>query len=250
MVGGAVFSKSARATSRARNGKTVCRRRGSESWTSVSVLFRQALMACMVRRKTENGGCQGAAGAQLAVLRSVVGAVSGGSRSPRQDGASREPAGGCCRTGGDPRPGSGIARHRAAAAGSAMVSVHPTLLGRLRGTATGLAPVRAQLARARALAAAATGSAPATLLAPLVPVRGSAGVAVGGSQLEGVFGVVMRQLARTPGTRLVVVSKEVRTLAVDSEVRVVASPRERRVLVPAVEQRTFAVRPETRSIAA
>jgi len=120
--------------------------------------------------------------------------------------------------------------------------------GMLRGTATGLAPVRAQLARARALAAAATGG--ATLLAPLVHVRGFAGVAVGGSQLEGVFGVVMRHLARTLVIRLVGVPKEVRTLAVDPEVRVVAIPGERRVLVPALEQRTFAVPAETRSIAA
>ena len=100
---------------------------------------------------------------------------------------------------------------RAATAGSTAVSAHPALLGILRGTATGPAPVRAQLARVRPLAAA-TGT--ATLIAPLVPVRGLAGVSAGGSQLESVLGGVMRRLARTPGIRLVVIGKEVRTLSV------------------------------------
>jgi hypothetical protein len=98
------------------------------------------------------------------------------------------------------------------------------------------------------LAAAATGS--ATLFAPLAPVRGFAGVAAGGSQFEGVLGVVMRHLAKTPGVRLVVIRKEVRALAVDPEVRVVAIPCETRVLVPTVEQRTFVVPAEIRRIAA
>jgi hypothetical protein len=81
-------------------------------------------------------------------------------------------------------------------------------------------------------------------------VRVLTGVAAGGSQLEGVLGVVMRHLARTPGVRLIVIRKEVRTLAVGPEVRVVAIPRERRVLVPSVEQRTVVVPAEMRSIAA
>jgi hypothetical protein len=100
----------------------------------------------------------------------------------------------------------------------------------------------------RPLAAAATGS--ATLLAPLVPVRGFAGVAAGGAQLEGVLGVVMRHLARTPDVRLIVIGKEVRTLAADPDGRVVAIPRERRILVPTREQRTITVPAEIRSIAA
>jgi hypothetical protein len=81
-------------------------------------------------------------------------------------------------------------------------------------------------------------------------VRGFADVAAGGSQFEGVLGVVMRHLARTPGIWLVVIRKEVRALAVGPEVRVVAIPCERRVLVPTLEQRTLAVRAEIRSIAA
>jgi hypothetical protein len=76
------------------------------------------------------------------------------------------------------------------------------------------------------------------------------GVAAGGSQLEGVLGVVMRHLAKTPGIRLVAIRKEVRALPVGAEVRVVAIPRERRLLVPALEQRMFAVPAEIRSIAA
>jgi hypothetical protein len=81
-------------------------------------------------------------------------------------------------------------------------------------------------------------------------VRGFAGIAAGGAQLEGVLGVVMRRLARTPGVRLVVIRKEVRALAANPEFRVVAIPRERRVMVPAVEQRMCAVPAEIRSIAA
>ena len=81
-------------------------------------------------------------------------------------------------------------------------------------------------------------------------MRGLAGVAVGGSHLEGVFGVVMRHLGRTPGIRFMVIRKEVRTLAADPEARVVAIPWERRVLVPTVERRTLTVPAEIRSIAA
>jgi hypothetical protein len=81
-------------------------------------------------------------------------------------------------------------------------------------------------------------------------VCGFAGIAAGGAQLEGVLGVVMRHLARTPGVRLIVIPKEVRALAVGPEVRVAAIPRERRLLVPAWEQRMFAVPAEIRSIAA
>ena len=85
----------------------------------------------------------------------------------------------------------------------------------------------------------------------LLPGRaGFAGGAVGETQLEGVLGVVMRHLARTPRVRLIVIGKEVRMLAAGPEVRVVAITRERRLLVPAVEQRTFAVPAEIRSIAA
>jgi len=76
------------------------------------------------------------------------------------------------------------------------------------------------------------------------------GVAAGGSQLEGVLGVVMRHLAKTPGVRLVVVRKEIRALAANPELRVVAIPCERRILVPAAEQRTLSVPVEFRSIAA
>ena len=60
----------------------------------------------------------------------------------------------------------------------------------------------------------------------------------------------MRPLARTPGIRLMVIRKEVRTLAADPEVRVVAVPCQRRILVPDVEQRTFAVSAKIRSLAA
>jgi hypothetical protein len=76
------------------------------------------------------------------------------------------------------------------------------------------------------------------------------GVAAGGSQLEGVLGVLRRRVARTPGIRLIVIGKEVRTLTADIEVRVIAIPREKRVLVPAVEQRTVVVPAELRSAAA
>jgi hypothetical protein len=90
----------------------------------------------------------------------------------------------------------------------------------------------------------------ATLIATLAPVREFAGIAAGKSQLQGVLGVVMRHLAKTPGIRLVVIRREVRTLAANPEFRVVAIPCERRVQVPAVEQRTLTVPPEIRSIAA
>jgi hypothetical protein len=165
---------------------------------------------------------QGAAGAQLVALRSVAGAASGSSpvsgRMVRVE-SWRATATGAGATSGAIRASRAM---RAVAAGSATVFAHPALLGMLHGTATGAAPVRAQLARVRPLAAAATGS--AVLVAPLAPVRGLTGVAAGGSQLEGVLGVVMRHLARTPGVRLIVIRKEVRTLAVDPEVRVVAIP--------------------------
>jgi hypothetical protein len=84
----------------------------------------------------------------------------------------------------------------------------------------------------------------------MAPVRGFAGIAAGGAQLEGVLGVVMRHLARTPGIRLVVIRKEVRALAVAPDFRLVAIRREGRVQVPVVEQRTVAVGAEVRSIAA
>jgi hypothetical protein len=42
-------------------------------------------------------------------------------------------------------------------------------------------------------------------------VHGFEGVAVGGAQLDGVLAVVRRQLAKTPGTRLIVIGKEGRT---------------------------------------
>jgi hypothetical protein len=92
------------------------------------------------------------------------------------------------------------------------------------------------------LAATATGTAAALSL--LAPVRGFVGIAAGGTQLDGVLGVLMRHLAKTPGLRLVVIGKENRALAADPEFRVVAITRERRVLVPAVEQRTVVVSAE------
>jgi hypothetical protein len=55
MVGGPVFY-SRKGQKRARNGKTLCQRNGSEPCTTVSLLLAHALMAAIIWRKNENGG--------------------------------------------------------------------------------------------------------------------------------------------------------------------------------------------------
>jgi len=191
---------------------------------------------------------QGAAGAQLVALRSVAGAASGSSpvsgRMVRVESwrATRS------RSGGHVRRYSGVARHGRRGRRFRYGLRAPGPPGDTPWDCHRVGPRSRTVGPCAPPGRRASGT--ATVLAPLAPVRGLAGFAVGGTQLEGVLGVVMRHLARTPGVRLIVIGKEVRTLAADPEVRIVAITRERRVLVPAVEQRTVVVPAEIRSIAA